>query len=119
MNIGNNNEKGMDLRFNEFQDLARVTRLPSADATYAIINLAGEVGEVCSKFAKARRDGIPEDREEAFTFGVQLEIGDILWHLAAICDDLDVTLEECADMVLGKLKAREKAGTLGGSGDSR
>lgn len=107
------------VKFNEFQDLARTTRLPTADAIYAIINLPGEVGELCSKIAKRRRDMSDKPLDEAYMLGLKKEVGDILWQLAAICDDHDFTLEECAEINLGKLKAREKAGQLQGSGDDR
>lgn len=110
------------MTFDEYQEQARTTRLPSADTVYCIVNLAGEVGEFCSKIAKARRDGLADKDKDAYVFGLKKEIGDILWHLAALCDDLEAegsSLEECAQINLGKLKAREKAGTLQGSGDNR
>lgn len=107
------------MKFNEFQDLARVTRLPTADAFYAIINLAGEVGELCSKVAKRRRDFPDVPLDDEYLDGIKKEAGDVLWQLAAVADDHGFTLDDAAETNLRKLKAREKAGTLNGSGDNR
>lgn len=107
------------MRFDDYQSLARSTRLPSADAVYAIINLAGEVGEVCSKIAKRRRDMPDEPLDDAYLLSLKKEMGDVLWQLAAIADDHGFSLDECAEINLGKLKARYKNNTLHGEGDNR
>ena len=105
------------MKFNEFQDLAMSTRLESANLLYALLGLVGEVGEVYSLLAKGIRDGVED--EEAFTDKVKKELGDVLWFVAAICEDMDYTMDECAEAVVRKLQARKKAGTLQGSGDDR
>lgn len=105
------------MKFNEFQDLAMSTRLESANNLYALIGLVGEVGEVYSLLAKYIRDGVED--EEAFNDKVKKELGDVLWFVAAICEDMDYTMDECAEAVVKKLKDRKKRGVLGGSGDER
>lgn len=101
------------MTLNEYQDLARTTRLKSADKQYAVLNLGGEVGELLSLYAKSRRDGaLDEDL-------VARELGDILWHLAAIADDNGWTLGYIAQINLLKLSMRQKNGTIKGSGDKR
>ena len=105
------------MKFNEFQDLAMSTRLESANNLYALIGLVGEVGEVYSLLAKYIRDGVED--EEAFKDKVKKELGDVLWFVAAICEDMDYTMDECAEAVVKKLKDRKKRGVLGGSGDER
>ena len=105
------------MKFNEFQDLAMSTRLESANLLYALVGLVGEVGEVYSLLAKGIRDGVED--EEAFRDKVKKELGDVLWFVAAICEDMDYTMDECAEAVVKKLKDRKERGVLGGSGDNR
>ena len=105
------------MKFNEFQDLAMSTRLESANNLYALMGLVGEVGEVYSLLAKYIRDGVED--EEAFSDKVKKELGDVLWFVAAICEDMDYTMDECAEAVVKKLKDRKERGVLKGSGDNR
>lgn len=109
--------RNKDMKFNEFQDLAMSTRLESANHLYALMGLVGEVGEVYSLIAKGIRDGVED--EEAFNDKVKKELGDVLWFIAALCDDMNYTMDECAEAVVKKLKSRKERGVLGGSGDDR
>lgn len=103
------------MNFNDYQAEALSFRLPSADELYANLNIAGEVGELLGLMAKARRDG----RGHLYDLYVKKELGDILWHVAAIAADHGLTLEEVAQSNIWKLSARKDAGTLQGSGDDR
>lgn len=58
---------------------------------------------------------LTEDRKES----IILEISDILWYLAAICNELQIMLSNPALANLQKLHRRTEAGTLQGSGDKR
>jgi len=51
--------------------------------------------------------------------GVGLELGDVLWYISALADDLGVTLEEIAQANVDKLQSRKERGKIGGSGDNR
>lgn len=104
------------MKLNQYQDLARTTRLPTAGVTYALLNLAAEAGEVCGKVAKHIRDG---GSREALREHLKKELGDVLWQLAAVADDHNLTLEEIAEANITKLGGRVVKGTLGGSGDDR
>ena len=53
------------------------------------------------------------------TAEITKEIGDVLWYIAALCEELDIGMETCAILNLNKLKQRQKRGTLQGSGDDR
>jgi len=55
------------MELNEYQKQAMAYRLPTANNTYALLNLAGEAGEVLSLAAKFIRDGhmFPEQFKEA------------------------------------------------------
>ena len=101
------------MELNVYQWDAMKTRLPTANAQYAILNLAGEVGELHSLLAKEIRDGkIDQDL-------VKKELGDILWCLAAVVGDFGFTLEDVARANLTKLSKRALKGTLNGTGDNR
>lgn len=100
---------------NEYQQEAMSYRLPSADESYALLNLAGEVGELMSLIAKSIRDGEKEDHYE----NVVKELGDVLWSVAAIAEDNGFTLQDVADFNLSKLRSRKLRDKLQGSGDNR
>ena len=78
----------------------------------------GEVGEVQGKIKKIIRDngGIitPEATEE-----IKKELGDTLWYITSMCENLGITLEDVAKANIDKLHDRQKRGVLGGSGDNR
>ena len=78
----------------------------------------GEAGEVQGKIKKIIRDngGIitPEASEE-----IKKELGDTLWYIASMCDNLGITLTDVANSNIEKLHDRQKRGVLGGSGDNR
>ena len=101
--------------FNEYQSGCGDTRLPTATTEYFVINLAGEVGELSSLFAKGIRDG----RKYDFDQNVKKELGDILYHVAAIATDHGFTLEDVARSNILKLIDRKDRGVLTGSGDNR
>ena len=105
------------MNFNEYQRKALGFRLPSADADYAMLNLSGEVGELHSLMAKAIRDDVKNKDE--FLYNVQKELGDILWHVAAIADDFSFSLEDIAVGNINKLASRAERNKLQGSGDNR
>jgi NTP pyrophosphatase (non-canonical NTP hydrolase) len=108
-------------QFDVYQVAAMSTRLPSADETYAVLGLAGEVGELHSAIAKHIRDGDLDDADQivALQNNVAKELGDILWFIAAIADDFNISLSTIATMNLKKLAKRQAEGSLGGSGDER
>ncbi|MCA9971468.1 MAG: nucleoside triphosphate pyrophosphohydrolase family protein [Anaerolineales bacterium] len=85
---------------------------------YPTLGLANEAGEVAGKVKKIFRDRggqiSPADRE-----ALKYELGDVLWYLAQICTELDLTLEEVAAANLEKLFARLERGTIRGDGDHR
>lgn len=100
---------------NEYQNFCQSIRLKSANDTYTILNLSGEVGELHSLMAKAIRDGRKFDYEQ----NVKKELGDIMWSVAIIALDNGFTLQDVIDGNVVKLSARKANGTLQGSGDSR
>lgn len=100
---------------NEYQNFCQGVRIESADAMYAVLNLPGEVGELLSLMAKARRDGRKFDYEQ----NVKKELGDIMWSVAIIALDHGFTLQDILDGNVAKLSQRKINNTLQGSGDDR
>lgn len=85
---------------------------------YPTMGLVNEAGEVAGKVKKIFRDRggeiNQEDRE-----ALKQELGDVLWYLAQICTELDLSLEEVAEANLAKLFSRLERGTIRGDGDKR
>lgn len=107
----------------EYQRAAMQFRLPEATPEYIRYNLAGEVGELLSLEAKLIRDGLPEVEGyvdyEGYIQNVTKELGDILWHVAAIAVDYGFTLDQIAELNLNKLTDRQERNVIKGSGDAR
>lgn len=82
--------------------------------TYPLLGLAGEVGEFCNKYKKVLRDGKEFSIED-----MQSELGDILWYVALVAHDADISLESVGYNNILKLNDRQTRGVLGGSGDAR
>jgi NTP pyrophosphatase (non-canonical NTP hydrolase) len=104
------------MNFTQYQTEAMSFRLKSADDIYAMMNLAGEVGELLSLEAKGRRDGYNlADYKE----NLKKELGDILWCVAAIAEDNCLDLEEIAIGNIVKLTSRKARNVIQGNGDNR
>lgn len=110
------------MEFNEYQKEARKTafyRLEDS-VVYPVLGLCSEAGEVAGKIKKILRDnnGFVNKRKKDVE-RVKGELGDVLWYLAVLSEDLGFSLEEVAQANLEKLKDRQERGKLGGSGDER
>jgi NTP pyrophosphatase (non-canonical NTP hydrolase) len=108
-------------RFLEYQRESRKTwMLVRTDhpIVYPTLGLVNEAGELAGKVKKIFRDkkGVisDQDRQE-----LKLELGDVLWYLAQICTELDISLDEVAEANIEKLRSRLERGTLRGEGDHR
>lgn len=109
-----------NLSFNEYQSAAVSTAF--YDDKYAVIyptlGLAGEAGEVAEKIKKILRDADGEFSDEAIV-DIRKELGDVLWYVAVIAYDLNISLNDIAEVNIDKLQSRSQRGKLGGSGDNR
>jgi NTP pyrophosphatase (non-canonical NTP hydrolase) len=85
---------------------------------YPTLGLAGETGEVAEKIKKVIRDkgGIVDD---ATRDALRKELGDVLWYVAQLCTELDLSMADVAEKNIEKLLSRQKRGRLSGDGDSR
>lgn len=104
------------MELNGYQEHAAETAIyPKETALeYLVTGLAGEVGELASVYAKSVRKDKPLDTGHLLS-----EAGDILWFIAQICTEADVSLEKVARDNLEKLRSRAERGTLQGSGENR
>jgi NTP pyrophosphatase (non-canonical NTP hydrolase) len=80
---------------------------------YPTLGLCGETGEVAEKVKKQVRDGVFNRHE------VAKELGDVLWYLANLSNDIGYNLDEIADINIEKLTSRKDRDTIKGSGDNR
>src|SRR5512136_3092185 len=85
---------------------------------YPTLGLANEAGEVAGKIKKIFRDKggvIGESEREA----LKGELGDVLWYIAQVCTELEISLDEVAEANIEKLYSRMERGKIGGDGDER
>ena len=105
---------------NEYQHKARETAMYPTDQAiaYCALGLTGESGEVADKIKKIIRDKQGEftddDRAE-----IAKELGDVLWYIANLSFEMNLSLDHVARKNLEKLSSRAQRGVLGGSGDNR
>ena len=86
--------------------------------TYCALGIAGEAGEVADKIKKLLRDHggqlTPELKD-----GLIKEVGDVLWYLTAMANELDIRIDLVAQTNIDKINSRTARGTRQGSGDDR
>ncbi len=111
----------MPLTFNDYQRESRKTAIyPNAGSNfiYPALGLGGEAGEVLEKIKRIIRDknGVVDDemREK-----IAKELGDVLWYVAQLCTELNLSMEDVARKNLEKLFSRKERGVLQGEGDDR
>ena len=103
-----------------YQQVAKQTAIyPREQAIiYPTLGLTGEAGEVANKVKKIIRDGTNKNNENLVQ-EISAEIGDCLWYISVLADDIGVKLSDIANSNLEKLANRKKKGTIRGSGDTR
>lgn len=91
---------------------------------YTALKLNGEAGELAEHVGKAMRGdayGVSYDDELTTERKVLIikELGDVLWYVSAICNELGISMAYVAKENLKKLKDRTDRQVLQGSGDER
>jgi len=106
------------MNFNEYQKLARSTAIypKESKVIYPALGLCGEAGEVADKIKKTIRGDSSLDEVSGNIAG---ELGDVLWYLAILADDLEVDLEDIVQNNIDKLQRRMKSNKIKGDGDNR
>ena len=117
-NESNKYKKVSDLDM--YQQVAKTTAIyPREQAIiYPTLGLTGEAGEVANKVKKIIRDG-SDKNDDSLVSEIKSEIGDCLWYIAVLADDIGCKLSDIANTNLIKLENRKKKGTIHGSGDKR
>ncbi len=123
--------RGVPVTFENYRALVMENRVgdlhndPGDWFIHCVLKYAGEAGEFPEHVGKAQRDDgwrvrygpkafTPERREKLLS-----EIGDELWYVVALLEEMDSTLEEVMAINMEKMLGRRDRGTLNGSGDDR
>lgn len=103
------------MKFDNYQEKTAETAIYPEDQAleYLALGLNGESGEVAEKVKKHIRDGKELDEDFA------KELGDVLWYLARLIDELGADFSDVADANLDKLFDRKDRDKIQGSGDNR
>ena len=101
-----------------YQKWTQSTAIYTNPIIYPSLELAGEVGEVCNQVKKIYRDDdgvVTLKRKE----DLEKELGDVLWALARLIDDLGLDFNVVKELNVMKLEDRLQRNVIGGSGDNR
>lgn len=118
----------------EHQDKVHTFAIYGDNQMYPLLGLAEEVGEVQGKVAKFIRkhngenpltvnDGCMLDNNEKDNLrlrdDLQLELGDVMWMVAEICNTYGLDIGEIMEKNIAKLEDRRNRGVIVGEGDHR
>lgn len=107
--------------FSDYQAKSRKTaKYPAIGhpVIYPILGLVNEAGEVAGKIKKVFRDKDGQISEETRQ-ALKAELGDVLWYIAQVATELDLSLDEVAEHNIAKLYDRLERGQIKGEGDNR
>ncbi len=120
-------EEGTYMEFGEYQDSSKRTAIyprlgpaggPFVGWIYPALGLAGEAGEIEEKLKKLIRDSnfrlTPDLKDE-----IKKELGDLLWYMAQLASELEISLDNVATSNLAKLNTRLSRDSIHGEGDER
>lgn len=112
-----------EINFDEYQFKASQTAIYPGrggliGTLYCALGLTNEAGEVAGKIKKILRD---ENCQISELKRAELasELGDVLWYLTQLANELGLNLQDVASQNLAKLQDRAARGVLNGSGDKR
>ena len=109
------------MNFTDYQQKAKATaKYPviGHGVIYPTLGLTNEAGEVACNIKKVFRDKdgiISDETREA----LKAELGDVLWYLAQVATELNLSLDEIAEHNIAKLLDRQARGKIQGDGDNR
>ena len=109
------------MNFTDYQQKAKATaKYPviGHGVIYPTLGLTNEAGEVAGKIKKVFRDkdGVISDETRD---ALKAELGDVLWYLAQVATELNLSLDEIAEHNVAKLLDRQARGKIHGDGDNR
>ena len=102
------------MELNDYQRESRKTALypeVGSNAIYPTLGLVGEAGEVADKVKKILRDkkGVFDKNSKD---AIKFELGDVLWYISQLSNELGFELEEIANANLQKLNSRKIRGKI-------
>lgn len=104
-----------NIDFNEYQRLAATTANYDPLPQYRLCNwamgLCGEVGEFSELIKKHVFHSKELDKDKCLK-----ELGDVMWYLAIVAKELDISLQDIATANIAKLAARYPKGFIPGGG---
>ena len=110
------------MNFSDYQTAAIATakyhELKIPGIVYCALKLPGEAGEVAEKIGKIYRDKNGNFDAEV-EYELAKELGDVLWYIANIAEELGFDFDTIAKMNIEKLADREARGVIKGDGDNR
>lgn len=135
----------MSFTFEQYAQALREARtrqypLMGSNMVYPALKCAGEAGELADKIGKHWRNESndvkesmnPPDLKAVFLYcmsaesmspefqtEVKKEMGDVLWYLFAMCEEMGCSLEDIAKMNIEKVTDRAKRNVICSSGDNR
>lgn len=96
------------MNLNQYQDEVMSNFKPQRELTKEeagvidwTLGIAGEAGEIIDIIQHHIYHGQPFDRME-----LAKEIGDCLWYLTALCEELGMRVEDCMELNVAKLRYR-------------
>lgn len=104
------------ISIDSYQEKIKDFRLPTYGPEAAVMGLVSETGEVAGVFQKLLRGDF--DLDVAVT-KLRKELGDVLWHVAAVASDNDWKVSDLLQDNVDKLEDRKLRNVLLGSGDER
>lgn len=112
---------------NDYQKLATKTAdypMLGENMVYPALGCAEEAGEIAGKVKKLWRNlGIFSGKDARITAeqrdAIVKEMGDNLWYLAALANELGVDLKDVAKQNIIKLLDRKERGVIKSEGDTR
>ncbi|HKY55106.1 MAG TPA: nucleoside triphosphate pyrophosphohydrolase family protein, partial [Anaerolineales bacterium] len=111
--------KQMD--FNDYQTKSRKTakyNIIGHPVIYPTLGLVNEAGEVAGKIKKVFRDKDGQISDETLE-ALKAELGDVLWYLAQVATELELSLDDIAEANIDKLYDRLERDKIRGDGDNR
>lgn len=108
----------MDLTLYQLKALKTAIYPAEVKTLYPAMGLAGEAGEILNKLKKVYRDKGGEI-DDATEKALGAELGDVLWYVAVLANDLHLDLTVVAQQNLDKLADRASRGKIQGEGDER
>jgi NTP pyrophosphatase (non-canonical NTP hydrolase) len=95
---------------------AKTAKYPKEKAIeYLALGLCSEAGEVAGKVKKFVRGDQPNMDIDA----ISAELGDVMWYISQLANELDLSLGLIMLENLIKLESRARRGKISGDGDNR